>query len=68
VTAREVAPEVFEEIRALLARIDQRDAAIQLARIVRREALDDRNLVAIARSEELELADQLAELCTRRRG
>ena len=66
VTARDVAPEVLDEVRALLARIDDRDAAVQLARIVRREALDDRNLVAIARREELEFAEQLAELCTRR--
>lgn len=66
VNAREVAPEILDEVRALLARIDDRDAAVQLARIVRREALDDRNLVAFARSEELDFADQLAALCTRR--
>lgn len=66
VTAREVAPEVLDRVRALLARIAERDAAVELARIVRREALDDRNLVAIARGDELDFADQLAALCTRR--
>ena len=66
VNEREVAPELLDKVRALLARIPDREAAVELARIVRREALDDRNLVAIARGEELEFADQLAALCTRR--
>lgn len=61
-------PAVFDEVRALLAAIaaGERDAAIRLAAIVRREARDDRNLLAHARSDEPELAAQLAELLVRR--
>jgi hypothetical protein len=65
-TSREVAPEVIDEVRELVAHIDDHAAAVQLARIVRREAMDDRNLVAIARSDGLDFADQLTELCARR--
>jgi hypothetical protein len=68
------APEVFDEVRALVAQIDPEDrdergraAAARLARIIRREALDDRNLVALARDEEPELGAALAALCVRRR-
>lgn len=43
-----------------------RDAAIRLAAIVRREAREDRNLIAQARDDEPELAAQLAELLVRR--
>ena len=67
---RTVAPEVFDEVRTLLAAIEaQRDrtAAIRLAEIIRREARDDRNLLAIARSDEPDLAPALARLCVRRR-
>ncbi len=73
VTSPDVAPEVFEEVRALLAAIEPsaiddrgRAAAIRLATIVRREALEDRHLVAIARSDEPDLAPALARLCVRR--
>jgi hypothetical protein len=69
-----VAPEVVEEVRALLAVIDPdvRDervhkAAVRLAEIMRREARDDRHLLAYARIEEPELAPALARLCLRRR-
>ncbi|HWO21101.1 MAG TPA: hypothetical protein VNO30_20175 [Kofleriaceae bacterium] len=69
-----VAPAVFDEVRGLLAVIDPqvrddrvRAAAVRLAQIIRREALDDRNLVALARDEEPDLAAALAELCVRRR-
>jgi hypothetical protein len=72
--SKTVAPEVFEEVRALVAAIDldhpddrARDAAVRLAAIVRREARDDRLLVVIARTEEPELAPALARLCLRRR-
>ena len=72
-TAREVAPAVFDEVRALLdtlAREDdaagRRAAAIRLAALVRREALEDRNLVLIARDEEPELAAALTRLCRQR--
>lgn len=72
VNAREVAPERIEEIRALLTRIDPdavtdeaRAAAKQLAAIIRREALDDRNVVAIASEDEPDLAPALARLCRR---
>jgi hypothetical protein len=72
--SKTVAPEVIEEVRALLAVIDPdvRDervqrAAVRLAEIMRREALDDRPLLAYARIEEPELAPALARLCVRRR-
>jgi hypothetical protein len=71
---KDVAPAVFDEVRRLLAVIDPRvrdervrSAAARLAQLVRREALDDRNLVALARDEEPDLAEALAELCVRRR-
>ena len=73
-TPKAVAPELFDEVRELVALIDpqacderSRLAAARLARIIRREALDDRNLVAIARDEEPELGAALAALCIRRR-
>jgi hypothetical protein len=69
-----VAPEVFDEVRALVAVIDLdhpdergREAAVRLAAIVRREAREDRLLVVLARDEEPELASALARLCVRRR-
>lgn len=69
-----VAPEVFDEVRALLAVIDPdavdervRAAAIRLAEIVRREALEDRLLLVIARTDEPDLAPALSRLCARRR-
>lgn len=72
-TSRTVADEVFDEVRALLAVIDLqvrdervRAAAVRLAEIIRREAREDRNLLALARSDEPELADALAKLCIRR--
>jgi hypothetical protein len=54
----------FDEVRALLTAIatGDRDAAIQLAAIVRRE---DRSLLAQARDDEPELAAQLAALLLR---
>ena len=73
-TPRTIAPEVFDEVRALLAVLDEmpgderaRTAAIRLAEIVRREAHDDRNLVVLARDDEPDLAPALARLCLRRR-
>jgi len=70
VVARDVAPDVLDDIRVLIAKIASGDqpAAVELARIFRREALDERNLVAIARRDELDFADALAALCVRRRG
>ena len=61
-------PAVFDEVRALVAKIatGDRDAALRLAAIVRREARDDRNLLAQARDDEPEVAQQLAELLARR--
>jgi len=61
-------PSIFDEVRRLLAGIatGDRDAAIRLAAIVRREAREDRNLLARARDDEPELALQLAELLARR--
>lgn len=67
--SKTVAPEVFDEVRALLPRIEagDREAAVRLATIVRREALEDRLLVVIARTEEPELAPALSRLCVRQR-
>ena len=67
-TAKQVAPEVFEEVRALVAAIDagSRDAAVRLAEVVRREAREDRQLVLLARDEDEQLGDALARLCRRR--
>jgi hypothetical protein len=71
--AKSVAPDVFVEVRALLAVIDPETrteqsqlAATRLAQIVRREALEERNLIAHAREDEPELAEPLARLCARR--
>jgi len=71
-TPRTVAAEVFDEVRELLARIegdappeDRRTAATRLAEIVRREALEDRLLLVIARDEEPDLAPALTRLCSR---
>lgn len=72
--SKTIAPDVLEEVRELLAVIDPdvRDervqkAAVRLAEIMRREARDDRPLLAYARIEEPELARELARLCVRRR-
>lgn len=67
--SKSVAPEVFDEVRALLPRIDDGDraAAARLAAIVRREALEDRLLVVIARTDEPDLAPALSRLCVRQR-
>ncbi|HUJ63051.1 MAG TPA: hypothetical protein VLX92_31350 [Kofleriaceae bacterium] len=66
--AKTIDPAVFDEVRVLLAAVatGDRDAAIRLAAIVRREARDDRNLLAQARDDEPELATQLAALLVRR--
>jgi len=65
--ARELAPEVLAEVRELLGAIARRErpAAVRLAQIIRREALDNRNLIPLARDEDPELADALAALCVR---
>ena len=67
-------PDVFDEVRALVTVIESgardervRDAAVRLAEIVRREARDDRNLLAQARTDEPELVPALERLCLRRR-
>ena len=66
--AKTIDPDVFDEVRTLLAAIatGDRDAAIRLAAIVRREACEDRSVLAQARVEEPELAAELAELLLRR--
>jgi hypothetical protein len=66
--SKDVAPEVLDEVRQLLGSIaaaGERAAAVRLAAIVRREALEDRNLLAIVSSDEPELAPALAQLCRR---
>ena len=72
--SKHVAPAIVDEVRALVALIDpdvrdprHHQAAVRLAEIMRREALDDRPLLAYARIEEPELAPALERLCVRRR-
>jgi hypothetical protein len=75
---KNVAPEVFEEVRALLAVIAPRvapvrnerarAAAVRLAEIIRREAREDRQLLVHARMDEPDLAPALERLCLRRSG
>jgi hypothetical protein len=66
--ATPIDPAVFDELRGLLAAIaaGDRDAAVKLAAIVRREAREDRNLLVHARDDAPELARPLAELLVRR--
>lgn len=66
--ARSITPEVFAEVRTLLDTIatGERTAAARLAQIVRREAMEERNLLAHARDDEPELAERLAPLLRRR--
>jgi hypothetical protein len=69
-SSKDVGPEVLDEVRELLVLIDPRTeqsraAAVRLAAIVRREALDDRNLITIVCSDEPELAPALSRLCRR---
>jgi hypothetical protein len=72
-TVRTIAPEVFDEVRDLLAVIDPdsrdervRAAAVRLAEIIRREARNDRHLLALARTDEPDLVPALEQLCLRR--
>lgn len=64
-----IAPEVFDEIRALVPRVEAADraAAVRLAEIIRREARDDRSVLALARTDEPDLVPALERLCLRRR-
>ena len=66
--AKTVDPSMLDEVRALLHAITagDRDAAIAFAAIVRREAREDRNLLAQTRDDAPELAAQLAPLLLRR--
>lgn len=71
--ASKTSPEVFDEVRALLPTVEHSDAseerraaAIRLAALVRREALDNRNLVMLASDDEPDLGPALARLCRRR--
>ncbi len=70
---RTIEPEVFDEVRALLAAIDPdvrdaagREAAARLAAIIRREALEERHVLAQARTDEPDLVPALERLCLRR--
>ena len=67
-------PVLLDEVRSLVATIDpavhddgMRAMAIRLAEIVRREALDERPLLAYARIDEPELVPALERLLVRRR-
>lgn len=68
---KEIAAELIDEVRELLAAIerdeDVRSAAVRLAEIVRREARQDRHLLAQVRTDEPELAPALERLLVRRR-
>jgi len=73
VTAKDTAPEVLAEVRELVRLIEAepaspsaREAAVRLASLVRREALDERNLIAEVHAEDAELGRALAALCTKR--
>jgi hypothetical protein len=67
IASKDVGPGLLDEVRELLGSIaaGERAAAVRLAAIVRREALEDRNLLAIVSSDEPELAPALAQLCRR---
>ena len=72
--AKDVAPELLDEVRELVgvlatgARGDEvRASAVRLAAIVRREALEDRNLIAIVSADDPTLGPELARLCRRPR-
>lgn len=73
-SSKVIAPEVLDEVRVLLATIDParpasdtRPAAVRLAEIIRREARDDRHVLALVRVEDPELAPALERLCIRRK-
>jgi hypothetical protein len=63
---KETAPEVVDEVRALLAVIaGDRAAAVRLAQLIRIEALEERNLLAQVRDADPGLAALLAPLVRR---
>jgi len=72
-----IAPEVFDEIGALLAVLAPvdagplsgaaRDAAVRLAAIIRREAREGRSVLAQVRDGEPELQVAIEQLCARAR-
>ncbi|MBK7192362.1 MAG: hypothetical protein IPH80_07780 [Myxococcales bacterium] len=73
---RAIAAAVIDEVRGLLGALDpelpdaaRRAAAAQLARIIRREAREDRSLLVLAADGDLEpaLAERLTALCRRAR-
>ena len=71
-TSKAIAPDVLDEVRVLVAAIDPEQrgervhaAAVRLAQIIRREARDDRNMLALVGDDEPELAPALARLCRR---
>ncbi len=67
ITARTVADAIFDEVRALLPVVEtDREAAVRLAAIIRREAMDGRQLLAYVRTDEPELAPTFERLCMRR--
>lgn len=72
-SAKVISPELLDEVRALLSAIDPDHrnsatvaAAVRLAEILRREARDDRHVLALVRIDEPELAPALERLCVRR--
>lgn len=71
---RDLASEIVDEARTLVDQVEvavhdegSRAAAVRLAALVRREALEDRNLIALVSGDEPELARRLVRLCFRRK-
>jgi hypothetical protein len=61
-------PDLFDQIRVLLATIDADPAApARLAELIRREAREGRSVLAHARVDEPELVPALERLCLRER-
>lgn len=67
---KDIAPALIDEVRELVAILDAGSdlaAAVRLAEIVRREARQDRHVLAQIRSDEPDLAPALERLLLRRR-
>lgn len=71
--AKDLAPGVFEELKTLVGQIDPdartdatTAAAARLAQIVRRESMEERNVLALVRAEDPDLGRTLNRLLARR--
>jgi len=73
--SRVIADAIFDEVAMLVEAIDRalaadraadaRAPATRLAELIRREARDDRHVLAMARADEVEFVASLARLCAR---